>query len=289
MLQMVRKNSVLAFVLLLFSCERYDVAGVISSPSKTVDARFEQSMEWNNQHAEVVLPVPTDDYAFYVATDVHVAKSVAFITDFVTLERNDNDAYFSLILGDMVDEKGTFDLFYSSLMYNSDTQTRNDTLFTVVGNHDLYFNQWNDYARYFATSTYKFVVETPHHKDVYFALDSGSATLGQKQLQWLREQLLESQNTYRKRIIFTHTNFFKNDCSQLFSGNYSESELFELTDLFAQNNVDLVLTGHAHVFSESVYKNVRYLTVGALAESESVPSYLVVHCGERVTYKIRQN
>lgn len=284
MLQMVRKNSVLAFVLLLFSCERYDVAGVISSPSKTVDARFEQSMEWNNQHAEVVLPVPTDDYAFYVATDVHVAKSVAFITDFVTLERNDNDAYFSLILGDMVDEKEAFDLFYSSLMYNSNTQTRNDTLFTVVGNHDLYFNQWNDYARYFATSTYKFVVETPHHKDVYFALDSGSATLGQKQLQWLREQLLESQNTYRKRIVFTHTNFFKNDCSQLFSGNYSESELFELTDLFAQNNMDLVLTGHAHVFSESVYKNVRYLTVGALAESESVPSYLVVHCGERVTY-----
>lgn len=289
MLQMVRINSILALALLLFSCERYDVAGVISSPSKTVDARFEQSMEWNNQHAEIVLSVPTDDYCFYVASDVHVSESVEHLTTFLTLERNDNTAYFSLILGDMVDKKGVFDLFGSSLTYNSDTQTRNDTLFTVVGNHDLYFNQWNDYASYFATSTYKFVVETPHYKDVYFALDSGSATLGQKQLQWLKEQLFESRNTYRKRIVFTHTNFFKNDCSQLFSGNYSESELFELTDLFAQNNVDLVLTGHTHVFSESVYKNVRYLTVGALAESENILSYLVVHCGESVTYIFHQN
>lgn len=281
MLQMVKKYSLLVVLFLLAACDRYDFSGIVSSPSKDVDKRFEQSEKWNNSHGETIVSVPTDDYYFYVASDMHISESVEHLTTFLTLERNDNTAYFSLILGDMVDKKGVFDLFYSSLAYNSSTQNRNDTVFTTVGNHDLYFDQWNDYARCFGTATYKFVVETPNHKDLFFALDSGSATLGNKQLKWLQKELSNNRKSYRRCIVFTHTNFFKDSFSQLFSGNYSENEMLELTELFSQNNVDLVLTGHAHSISENVYKNVRYLTLGALTDA----SFLFVCCGDVLSYE----
>ncbi len=281
MLQMVKKYSLLVVLFLLAACDRYDFSGIISSPSKGVDKRFEQSMVWNSLHREAVVSVPTDDYCFYVASDVHISESVEHLTTFLTLERNDNTAYFSLMLGDMVDKKGVFDLFYSSLAYNSSIQNRNDTVFATVGNHDLYFDQWNDYTRYFGTATYTFIVETPNYKDLFFALDSGSATLGTKQLQWLRKKLSDDRKSYRRCIVFTHTNFLKDSVSQLFSGNYSENELFELTDLFAQNNVDLVLTGHAHIRSEFVYRSIRYVTIDSLEDG----AFLIVNCGDDVWYK----
>lgn len=281
MLQMVKKYCLLVVVLLLIACDRYDFSGIVSSPSKGVDKRFEQSEKWNSSHGETIVSVPTDDYYFYVASDMHISESVEHLTTFLTLERNDNTAYFSLILGDMVDKKGVFDLFYSSLAYNSSTQNRNDTVFTTVGNHDLYFDQWNDYARCFGTATYKFVVETPNHKDLFFALDSGSATLGNKQLKWLQKELLDNRKLYRRCIVFTHTNFFKDSFSQLFSGNYSENEMLELTDLFVQNNVDLVLTGHTHIRSEFVYRSIRYVTVDSLEDG----AFLIVNCGDVLSYE----
>ncbi len=284
MLQVVKKYSFLTTILLLVACERYDVAGFVSPPSKAVDARFEQSLAWQGLCGESQINVPADEYDFYVATDIHTSNSVENITAFMTQARNDASAYFSLVLGDLVDCKGAFPLFVSALKYNALTQARNDTVFTTVGNHDLFFDQWDDYAHYFGAATYSFVVKTPNFSDLFVAIDSASGTLGCKQLQWLKRLLEERRSAYRWCVVFTHTNLFKTDLSQFPSGNLLEDETYELTDVFAQNDVDLVLTGHDHYREELTYKNVRYVSVDALKDGLPKVHYLVVHSGKKLSY-----
>ena len=270
--------------LLLTACN-LDWSGLIAPTSDIVEKRFVQSLEWNETHGYKSLNVPLDNYSFYVGTDLHIDTTVRNITKMVTALRNDSNAYFGLLTGDLVHQPKAFHTLMPALAYNPLTQARNDTLFATAGNHDLYFNQWVDYKFYWGTSTYWFEVKTPNYQDLFISLDTGNGTLGSKQLKWLRTILSTKRTNYRHCIVYTHTHLFKPEETQFPTGSMNLEETFEITHLMNQHNVNLYLQGHDHDREILLYKNVLYIIVDAMRDKDKSPFYMIVTCNETIDYK----
>lgn len=281
---MVKKITYSLFALVLTACDM-DLVGFIAPTSTITEQRFEQSMAWNMEHGYKSLNVPIDNYKFYVGTDIHTATTVNNITTFVTALRNDSNAYFGILTGDLVHQKGGFHVLMPTLNFNPATQARNDTIFATVGNHDLYFNQWEDYRTYWGTATYWFEVKTPNYQDLFISLDTGNGTLGSKQFKWLRSILETKRANYRHCIVYTHTHLFKEDDSQFPTSNMPLEETFELTELMRKHNVNLFLQGHDHTREVVRYKDVLYIVVGPMLDGAKEPYYMIATCDETINYK----
>lgn len=274
------------FILLIASTScNIDWLGFVSPTSDTVEQRFSQSIAWNNTHPLPQILTPTDNYSFYVGTDIHTEKTVTNLTRFITDMRNDSAAYFGFLIGDLVNEPDAFHTFARALEFDTLTQLKNDTIFTTVGNHDLYFEQWNDYKTYFGTATYWFEVKTPNFQDLFISLDTGNGTLGISQLKWLREILASKRSNYRHCIVFSHTNLFKQDNSQFPTSNMPIEETLEITDLMQKNKVNLFLQGHDHNREITHYKGVLYIIVDALRDDSDNAFYMIATCSDNVDYK----
>ena len=79
----------------------------------------------------------------------------------------------------------------------------------LVGNHDLYFEGWQYFYNYFGSSTYYFSVSTPSDSDLFIMLDTGGGTLGDLQLEWLKNLLNTEREKFRNCIVLTHNNIIK--------------------------------------------------------------------------------
>ncbi len=272
------------YVLVLSCSDNLDLKGMFLPVCEDVDTRFEESMEYNDSHGYETVYVSIDDYRFYVMTDIHVDAKSDNLENYVSACISDSEAApFSLCLGDMVNARGNQDLFFEQV----EPLLENSYFFPVVGNHDLYFDQWQYYRDDWHTSTYYFEVVTPGgKKDLYIALDSASGKLGTKQRKWL-EALLKDKNNgeYRHKIVFTHTHFFKKDESQGHTSNFNIEETYDLMSLFAEYGVDLVLQGHAHHRDLTVFKGVSYLRLDAMEDHYSNAFYTVIKMGESFGYE----
>lgn len=134
--------------------------------------------------------------------------------------------------------------------------------------------RWEEYYARLGSSTYLFTVRTPEATDLYICLDSGSGTLGSKQLKWLRETLENKRQDYRHCIVMTHNNFFR--FRRTGSTNPLVEELHVLMEMFTRHNVNMLITGHDHRRSNEVFGLTRYLTLDALLDGFSHASYMVL-------------
>ena len=71
--------------------------------------------------------------------------------------------------------------------------------FLIPGNHDLYFNGWEEFYTRFGSSTYFFTIRTTTATDLFICLDSGGGTLGNLQLDWLKE-MLENTSIWGQQV-----------------------------------------------------------------------------------------
>ena len=173
-----------------------------------------------------------------------------------------------MIAGDITsgDPKG-----YDTLEHDLDTKNHG-TAFYILGNHDLFFNGWDKYYSYFGSSTYSFTVKTNDASDLYICLDSGNATIGSIQLDWLSDLLAKERKNHRFCIIFSHVNFFREH--HTFSANPLVDEIRVLLDLFYRYSVDMVITGHDHRRSEEFFGKTHYITLDAFIDGFKDASYL---------------
>lgn len=275
----------MVFIACLTACDKIDLTGLVSPGSISVNQRFEQSMAWNETHHPLVLNVPVDDYQVYVCTDLHTENTTDNLKKFLNLERNDATAFFSIILGDLINVKGAMPAVYNALLFDSATQQSPDTVFTIAGNHDLYHNQWEDYKRYFGTSSYYLTVQTPNAKDLYIFLDSGSGTLGKEQLKWLKNLLKEKRNSYRNCVVCSHVNLFRTNGAIISSGNFTMEETYEICDILSENRVDFCLQGHHHSREIIDFNNVTYLLVETMQDAASDPGFLIIQHQQKISYK----
>ena len=188
----------IAFLLVLFStgCETADISGMFIS-DKSVNQRFEQSIKWNSSRDNQKITVSTDNYFILTMSDSHVGGTKN-LDIFLNRAKTINAAAVVMV-GDLTTGH-TKD--YAVFQEHIPTQ---DSLpsFLVTGNHDLYFDGWNEFYSRFGSSTYFFTVQTPVATDLFICLDTGGGTLGSKQLDWFNPHCREISKISKKRVI-TH-------------------------------------------------------------------------------------
>lgn len=284
MVTKIKSAAVIVAVTIIFtSCNKCDISAMFWATKPNVEERVAQSLDYNRQHGDITISLLSDNYRFYVCGDVHNDVYPHQFDKMMRVQRNDSTAAFGLTIGDLVTTAGTMHIVDEVAKYNPASDRFNTPEFFIVGNHDLFFDQWEDFMRLFGSSTYSFVVVTPHYKDLYIMLDSGSGTHGKTQLKWMCD-LLKNRGNYRHCVVCTHVNLFRTDLSQVVSGGYAIEEVYELVDIMSKNNVELVLQGHDHNRKTTVLDGCTYLTLDCLKDTGKNISYVIVDAGERLDY-----
>ncbi|MBQ0051648.1 MAG: metallophosphoesterase [Treponema sp.] len=119
-------------------------------------------------------------------------------------------------------------------------------VYTVLGNHDLYNNGWENWKKqvYPYTSSYFFTAKTDSSSAgiSYYFLDSANGTLGKDQLNDFEKKIKNDKNP---KLIFTHYPIYAGKSVQLvLLGDTIERN--RCLSLFAKNNVKMVFGGHSH-------------------------------------------
>lgn len=258
---------ILSILLIIPSCDYVDIPDMFVSPS-SVNDRYEQSMEWNNAHPSKTINVTSEDYTLLNIADMHVGSTE-------NLELFINKALINkptaiVINGDFVSGHSADYNHFDNTMFPQDSIP----YFLTLGNHELYFDGWNEFYTRYGSSMYYFSIKTPSAEDLYLCLDTGSGTLGEKQLKWVK-QLLESKRTnYRNCIIFTHVNLFRDRHTS--STNPNTEELYVLLDLFAKHQINMVISAHDHVRYVEKLGNTTHISIDALKDGIDNAGYLML-------------
>ena len=287
-----------AAMILMTGCNRLDVLGMVIDRSDT-EERVADWLDYNNQNRMPIIENVPDEYRIYSTSDSHYSDRDDFelqgpkdrLYKYVTIERNDPDAIFSLLVGDLANESGEagYRRVETSLRFNEETQAKNDPCFPVIGNHDVYYDCAKFYKQYFHTSTYTVTVKTVGgYQDLYIFLDSGNGTFGQRQTKWLEEQL-EHRSDYRHCIVISHNWMFRTTYNYTTTpaANLPQDEQYAFMNLMSRSNVELVLMGHFHAREQRQFGGVQYVMTDNLNDGGK-PSYLVVSVGEKVRYEYEE-
>lgn len=277
-------------LLMASSCNRLDIPGMIINRSDT-EQRVADWLDWNEQNGMPVINNVPDNYTFYSCSDSHINDDNSRLAKYITIERNDPEAVFSIIAGDLANEsgEGPFILTDSAMMFDPLTQAENDPCFPIIGNHDVYFDCAKFYKQHFHTSTYTVTVNTVSGlKDLFIFLDSGNGTHGRRQLDWLEEQL-SHRTEYRYCFVISHNWLFRTTYNYTTTpaANLPEDEQYAFMDLMSRNAVDMVILGHFHYRDVKTFAGVKYVMTDNLNDGKTEPSYLVVGCADKVTYEYR--
>ena len=288
-----------SFLIILSSCNpNYDMAGMFNGSSPEINTRFEQSMAYNDSVGIPAVVVPSADYRVYVCTDSHIDSVPTNLTTFVQAAAADTLCPLAIHLGDLVNAQGHIPYAVSLLQGLPNLLTTNHSPLTTAlaitpGNHDLYFNQWDEWRGYFGTSVYWFYTMLPDSTvlDRFICLDSAEGTLGTTQLQWLRELLttnhlpLTTDHPFRHTIVFTHTHLFKRDNSQGHTSNYAIEETYELTSLLEQGAVDMYWCGHDHSREITDYAGFTSIIVDAIEDHYPPAFYMIADFSDQINYR----
>lgn len=286
---------VAAMTALATGCNRLDIPGMIVNHSDT-EERVADWLDYNAQYGEPVIENAPDNYKFFSCSDVHYSErdSISLQGDndrvyqFMTRERNNAEALFAVIAGDLANESGEapYIMLENSLAYNAETQAKDDPCFCILGNHDVYFDCSDWYKKHFHTSTYSLVVKTVEgHQDLFVFLDSGNGTHGKRQLQWLKEKLSHRED-YRHCIVFSHNWMFRTSYNYTTTpaANLPLDEQYDFMNLMSESDVSLVIMGHFHACEQRQFNGITYVMTDNLNEGTLDPTYLVVDCGENIQF-----
>ena len=270
------------------SCNRLDILGMVVNRSDT-EARVADWLDYNNQNGMPVIEGVPDEYCFYSCSDSHINDDNSRFAQFITAERNDPEAVFSLIVGDLANESGErpYILADSAMIFRPLLHAENDPCFPIIGNHDVYYDCAKFFKKHFHTSTYAVTVTTVSgFRDLFICLDSGNGTHGQRQLEWLENQLA-GRTYYRHVFVISHNWLFRTTYNYTTTpaANLPEDEQYAFMDLMSRNNVDMVIMGHFHYRDAKTFAGVKYVMTDNLNDGKADPSYLVVRCADKITYE----
>lgn len=265
-----------------------DITGMFAGSAPDANQRFDDSKAYNDQHGMPVVLANGESYRVYVATDTHVDFTRKNWETFIRDYHDDINCPLALHLGDLINAQHHWDYMKRPLDSIPANPLKKDTLLAVVGNHDLYFNQWGEYLSRWKTSTYYAIVRTPAGKqDLYIFIDTAEGVLGSKQWAWLEQTLKWADGqAFRHIVVNTHTHLFKRDSSQGHTSNLPLEETYALLHMLQEHNVDMYWCGHDHSREISQLRNMTAIVIDALSDHEPHPSYMVAEMGEEaINYK----
>ena len=133
-------------------------------------------------------------------------------------------------------------------------------VYATIGNHDLKDGGGALYEEYFGSSTYSFD-RGPAHFTVF---NTSSGDITSQEFSWLEQDLTKTEAEFR--FVFTHIPPFDPRTGE----NHSLINLTsstQLMSLFEEHEVDVVFTGHIHMYNETTINGVRYVITGGAGAS----------------------
>lgn len=268
---------------LITACENTDFLGMIGF-STGVDSRFADS--------EKLIPSSgishtvfsnEEDYCFYLFGDLHTYNTTKNLDTMVeSFLRDGRNVVMTLCLGDLNSGHDQYELNKKHF------EPLGPNLFITPGNHDLYFNEWPNYLKYFGGGSYLVEVITPSgKKDLYISLDTASGYVGGKQMSWLEDNVLKGKvagGAYRHVVVFTHNCIIVTNITDAITGPLPEEETYALAKLFSDYGIDLVLSGHHHVENENVFKGVQYHVLDPLKDEHVRAAYYIYSVSDTFSY-----
>lgn len=233
-------------------------------------------------------------FGFIVFGDNHAG----FIYDdsaFIKLIRNMNreDRYkklpidFVISVGDVTFSKGTesdyrtYDKLRSMIKW---------PVLSAMGNHDFQEGGWRRFKNHIGKQEFSFT----DCNSYFIVLDNKISDLSEEQFLWLEEELIKAA-AYKHKFVFMH----KSPIS-LYQRSWFRPELspwsYKVMKLFEKYKVDIVFTGHEHMFRKAAFGGVQYITSGGAGMLTQIPEsdggflhYVVVRVyGDYVDYEVRK-
>lgn len=167
------------------------------------------------------------------------------------------------IAGDLVDDGGSYDQWQYFYSYMEDVLA-NKQFISAIGNHDVY-NGPDLYVNAFnypsngveGLEQRSFYVDLPYARVAVF--DTESTSMFQEQADWLVEVMADSTQPFK--IVLMHRS--------VYPMAYNESHIRQLAGLFELANIDLVLSGHDHIYNRTT------MVEETLVETGSGVTYIV--------------
>lgn len=257
---------------------------IIDSTVPSLEKRFAKSQYFNERGGCVTITTPNDDYRIYVCTDTHVKTTTDNLRKFVSLYHNDADCPAAVHCGDLIESDEHYSVFVNAVKEAS-LGGKQDTMFVTIGNHDIFYKQWNDYTTFWPASTYYFEVETQgpkHVKDLYICLDSAQGKIGHMQMKWLKDLIQTNYHKYRHIIVFSHVNIFRRNNTSADISTTSLEETYELMWLFTRYNVKQFWSGHDHSREEFTEGGVKYIIIDSMEDDNPNAAYMILHVGNQL-------
>lgn len=212
-------------------------------------------------------PTLTDsnNFSFAAMGDIHVGAAGGNVFERAAqLSAADGDS-FAVTLGDNTNSG----LDSEARGFKAQMDNAPFSVFPAIGNHDIFFSGWQSYKWIVGRSMYTIQAGPVR----IYVLDSANGTFGEKQLNWLRRELMGDTSTLK--VVATHFPIF----SGVFSGIFklsSDEEASVFKAMMSEFGVDLVLAGHYHGHSERTVGGTRYIVSGACNN--------ILDPGERMQY-----
>jgi predicted phosphodiesterase len=238
---------------LFINCNN-DILGLFASTD--LDERLNEKnplkfMKTNNMR---LLPLGHlgDEYSFIVITDTHIENGNAFgLEKIIPLIANDRDIKFVVINGDIT-QNGNKENIAKFIEIAHALEDLGVPCYPVIGNHDIYFNNWPNWKAYIGSTYYRI----DSGKTTLFFLDSANAYFGKTQLDWLESGI---KTAGRRVFVFSHVNLFVK----------SPFDIQQFTDVrerariisILKGRCDIMFMGHVHKRILNEAGGVKFLSI----------------------------
>lgn len=231
--------------IILTACS-IDIFGLFQSKSD-VDTRFKESKSLSPISNITIIDT---NFSFIVVADSHIYKGTNRNLDRLKNSITADDK-FVLLAGDLT-QCGDNEDYAALIKY---LKALGIPYYPVIGNHDVYFDGWNNSKKYLGRNCYTLAAGNIR----LIALDSANGTLGREQRIWLENTLINKTEKYC--VVFTHFEMFSASAANI--QQYTDiEEIYYLMHLFEQNNVNYVFMGHSHRYDSREVNGVRYVVAG---------------------------
>lgn len=248
----------------------------------------------NAKAIEMLKPNNGEDFRFAVISDNHAGLAFCDGVILKIVRRINRANRFDKVPLDFVVSAGDITFRGSPWQFKIFNILRSRIKFPVIctaGNHDDDTKSTKSlFKQYCGQNEFSFV-----NRNSYFIIvDNTINDLTNRQLNWLEAELAKSA-PYKHRFIIMH----KPPVSP-YQNSWYRPELSSWSDRFLKLSqkykVDIVFSGHEHIFHRSSYGGVRYITTGGAGMLSDLPTsgggynhFVVVRVlGDYVDYEVRK-
>ena len=198
---------------------------------------------------------------------------------------------FNINGGDMRSDALQLEGFLDEYLSPSTVTQFNKPVMFLIGNHEL-TNDPNGYiyGSLFGTPTYYNFTE---NNSYFIVIDNAGGYLNETQMQWLKDQLVQSQK-YKYRFVFMHKPLYtpNNGGDEHSMNTEGPGGADALRTLFDSSNVTMIFSSHIHNYYNGTWGRTPFIIsggAGSPAEPNHPPyyHYIVVNVNnEEVTYSV---